>query len=685
MCGDWPRASIFASWPAPVAEELATFVWPIRTESELRRLFLCVAAQPVSVCGGEFTAATRSENERAHGEVTISVDFRESLVPGVHACMDMRLVLEMRSLTSGRDPWLHAYIYPPCTHQTLSDTTGYNAKRADGRLFWGILFVIWCWCVHALMLLVEQPKTRVSSLFMLPTQEIETSQLGDKYNKTLCLYERGRAPVVLMHPVGGISAHGNLRDFEDADARDRWRSSWERFPWAAFFLVAALHDGSVLLTPDFPTLREAFAVRCFEEGIFVPADYENALAQPISQIDRDYQFVRGKGHGRRPKTTVPRSLRELPALSTEVSSSMLVTQALEDRRVDLRHVNPDVIILCFVIMHQSAPLILAMLNGMEVVGADLRQTTHRSVGLAVATRWAEHAIGAASSTFLVGEYQDGARLFTAPVNLDPDATHIVRTPAQRKRRLKMGFGLAWCTLAALAGTIGYDPAARAAAACSALCGPVGYFEDSSICGHALLTSFSIGAFRSRPLVDTPQGLPVRSTTPDLALRQSWASARVLQEHIAREVDDPDLLFWGQAIKPLGCRMCLTISWTSCPLLRMLVLTCWRSLLSTYLPSWISYCRGQISCLPLWANVRGGPLILCRQTSPHALRRTSLLTSPTWFACAILASTAYANRLANWSWGGTSYTLGHNTTSGTSGSRRGNADFLWTTELRFSPR
>ena len=138
MCGDWERASIFAAWPRDIALELASFVWPIREMPELLRLLTGLRyATPLSVCGGEFTATCRAENERVHGEVTLSVDLRASLVPGVHACMDMRLVLRLKR-------WHRAFIFPPCTHQTLSDTIAGPSKQQDGRMFYGILFVIWC-------------------------------------------------------------------------------------------------------------------------------------------------------------------------------------------------------------------------------------------------------------------------------------------------------------------------------------------------------------------------------------------------------------------------------------------------------------------------------------------------------------------------------------------------------------
>ena len=274
----------------------------------------------------------------------------------------------------------------------------------------------------------------------------------------------------LTFSVGGTSGHGRLYDFANAEGRDRWRSSWTRFPRTVASLVAARHNGSPASAPSFQHLRELFAVQCSLAGLYVPANYEQCDPHSPVREERDYQLVRGQGSGRRPPTAVPRSLQQPQAANSTQGHHAIAEldlDHLDERRVDLRRVNANVIILCVVVM-QTSPLILAMLNGFEVVGADLRQPTHRSIGLAVATRWAEQAIGAASSTFLVGDYGDGARLFTAPVNLDPMPNQIVRTSAERKRRARLGSGLAWCTLAALAGTIAYDPAARAAAACSAI-------------------------------------------------------------------------------------------------------------------------------------------------------------------------------------------------------------------------
>ena len=144
MCGDWPRADIFARWPRDIALELCSFAWPLITLDEVCRFFRCRHAAPQNIAGCEFTRAEAEAVELAHQEITVSVDPRHALKPGAHICMDLRAVLYLKR-------WKRALLFPPCTHQTLSDTTAREAKQLDGRMFWGILFVIWCYCAPATM------------------------------------------------------------------------------------------------------------------------------------------------------------------------------------------------------------------------------------------------------------------------------------------------------------------------------------------------------------------------------------------------------------------------------------------------------------------------------------------------------------------------------------------------------
>ena len=543
MCGDWARADIFRAWPEAVALELASFIWPIREVSELLRLLATRHATPVSVCGGEFTASVRAENERVYREVTLSVDLRDSLIPGVHACLDMRLVLL-------RKRWLRAYLFPPCTHQTLSDTTSWRAKQQDGRMFYGILFVIWCYCVCALMLLVEQPRTRVPDFFMLPTQCIRSSEVGDDDDKGFCFFERGRARLPRTHPPQKGSGHRNLHDFANADERDRERSSWRRVPKLTALVVAApLNPLDVEYSPSFHELRERFAVAWHNAGLPVPYDYDlRDDALPLLAADREYLAVRGKGEQNKVvRSTVPRSLRG--PVGVEAALVTFSPDELDLHQLDLREVTAQSIALCFVAM-QTVPLVFAYLNGFTVLGATFSLPTPRGVGLAIATTWAERTLAASSSTFLAGEYEAGARLFATPTNYHPPAIDVVRTPAQRRDRLRAGATFAWCTLAALAGCVAYDPMARATAACAALRGPVSAMADAAIFGHPLLSSFSIGSFASAPIVDLPDPFQFAPSSLEAALSADWRAARELKERLLElAVEDPDLGLWAEKIQP----------------------------------------------------------------------------------------------------------------------------------------
>ena len=153
----------------------------------------------------------------------------------------------------------------------------------------------------------------------------------------------------------------------------------------------ALDNGA---PPAFATLREAFAVAWHRAGLPVPYDYDASDdALPLLPEDREYLAVRGKGDRNRVlRSVVPRSLR---------GDNLVVpfdTAQLQLHEINLRTATSHSIVLCFVAM-QTVPLVFAYLNGFSLLGANFSLPTHRSIGLAIATRWAERAISAASSTF----------------------------------------------------------------------------------------------------------------------------------------------------------------------------------------------------------------------------------------------------------------------------------------------
>ena len=339
--GSWPVSDICLQWPPPVARELATFCWPIDSVPEFVRLLGCRNARPVAIFGGEFTGATRDAYIARHRRVGVSVDLRRPLTHGPHAILDLADVLFLAV-------WLDAFLFPPCTHQVLSDTRAAMAKRLDGRTFWGIALFIFCWCVHAHRVLVEQPDTIIPDYVLAPSQRLRPCDLGDDDNKPINLFSRGRLPVAVAdQALQGRSGHGELRDFADAEERDRWRSSWARHPrlaHAATFIPPSQLDADAELgwrwmapglatetsgrrgdglaplvwvvappleaQPCFLVMMEAFAVAWYQSGFPVPHDYLNGRPSPSDADARAYQQRRGSGDGRRIRGVVPVSLRE---------------------------------------------------------------------------------------------------------------------------------------------------------------------------------------------------------------------------------------------------------------------------------------------------------------------------------------------------------------------------------------
>lgn len=348
MSGDWPMGDIFHCWPPACAIELASFAWPIDSIGEFKRLLRCQTACPVAIMGCEFTAAVREAYSRAHGRVAISVDTRSSLVPGPHSVLDLTEVLMLKV-------WLDAYLFPPCTHQVLSDTRSAGAKRLDGRTFWGIAFFLFCWSVAAHRVRVEQPNTIIPEFIFQPSQRLRPCDAGDSDSKPINLYERGWLPLELLaEPVEAQSGHRSLREFENAEARDRWRSSWARFPRLCALVVALTqvqlaadaawhwcwrhaggagtpcseHDQDAVwgvapradVAPNFITLMETFAVAWYRAGYPVPSDYLNGKPSSTSDEQRAYQARRGAGDGRRVVGVVPVSLRSSLVVGEAASS-----------------------------------------------------------------------------------------------------------------------------------------------------------------------------------------------------------------------------------------------------------------------------------------------------------------------------------------------------------------------------
>ena len=557
-CGDWPLNDILSRFPPLVAQELSSFNWPIDSLAELERLLALPHGSPSDLAGGEFTGVVRDENTRVHACVTLSVDLRRSLVPGVHAILDLRLVLRRRR-------WRRVYLFPPCTHQTLSNTNTRRDKDLDGRTFWGIAFFIYCYCTDCASLLVEQPDTRIPEFYISPTQRLHTSEVGCRDDKTVNFFERNRGVIALSHDVGGVSGHKRLRDFPDADARDRWRSSWARFPELVTAVVAAspttldLSNDTGAATPTYQDEIERFAVAWHEQALPLPCDYKNDDAQPTSLADRAYQSQRGRGDGRRIQGITPDSLRSpsLPLAEADIDNTLLrldgpMSSALKDTRmlVGLTTLTCSGFGIYLVTM-QASPLVYAALDGYSVIGAELALTLHRPAVLRVACRMLDSMLGKGACAFLAGEYLGGARIVAAPLDYRPNSHELVRTPAAREAMNKAGWKMAWCTLGALAGSIIHDAAARAVASCAALCAPTTHLADSPSLGHPTLTTFRIGVYGTRPVHDRARDLVSYRTPAGDALRRDWLFTHMLQERLLADDSSmsDDLALWADRLQP----------------------------------------------------------------------------------------------------------------------------------------
>lgn len=93
--GDWEVSDIFTRWPPQIAVELAGFVWPFTSSSEVVALVSCEHASPSALMAFEFTAALRAAHEHhwRYQKVALSVNLRSSLVPGPHASVDARFIM----------------------------------------------------------------------------------------------------------------------------------------------------------------------------------------------------------------------------------------------------------------------------------------------------------------------------------------------------------------------------------------------------------------------------------------------------------------------------------------------------------------------------------------------------------------------------------------------------------------
>ena len=528
--------------------EYGQFEWPLTSVDDVRRLLRCAHIAPTWLLLGEFSRAQATQLETRRGVAVLTVDRRPPLGPGLAYQGEFQDVLHL-SL------WEGVFTWASCTHQAVADELCCDDKALDGRMFWGMANHIYCHIApQALAVVSEQPRTWLPLFFDAPYFRVEPAFYGDAMTKTINLYVRGAKlpPLVTLEP--GDWTRKRLREFDDGDAADRWRSSWAHYPQ----MTAALATGTVVTGADgIPVYAEEiqrFAESWHRSGLPVPWDYLNSDGRPTHQEDRDYLLVRGKGDGRRVSAVDPTPSDVAPR-QPHAAEPAAQTDELSERHLTLLSTLGQAGVLLVIVSTLGQPLAFAALDGLQVLGAELPLAQlHPGSPLRFAQSWAA-AIGgsiAAATTFLVGRYKDGPRVAVVPLEYCPPTQMIVRSVEQRRRRCQRGTVMGWCTLAALSGAAISDPVARALAHVISFIRPVQALADSDALGFgSSLPTFSFGAMAAASMVRVPVLVAGLSPPGWLVLRREVHEAKLITAALLRSdgVEARYLHEWAELIRP----------------------------------------------------------------------------------------------------------------------------------------
>ena len=574
------------SWlrSAEAAAEYDSFEWPLRTVAEVQRLLRCEHISPTWLLLGEFTQAQATDLETRRGVIVLTVDRLEPSEPGLAFIGEFCDVVPLAF-------WEVVMAWPSCTHQALADELCRDDKALDGRMFWGIIGFIYCYtAARALAFIIEQPNVWIPAFYSIPYTRVEPAFYGDQHTKTINLFTRGVSLPPFVTLERGDWSRRPLGDFADGDAADRWRSSWEHYPQMTAANATGIELHGACLPLVFADEAQRFAEAWHDAGLPVPADYLNPEGRPTDPAERDYQLVRGRGDGRRVRGVDPRSAaverrrvalevvadtlcegdstyeqshlcagKELrTALSPLPSSRPCVDERVQTLGpgdlVDLRVLTTGAVVL-LLMSTMVQPLVWAALDGYSVLGAELPAPAARTGAPMTLVRSWSRLIGgtvAASTAFFVGRYEGGPRVAVAPLEYCPPGAEVVRTPGQRQRAHGAGVLMAWCTLAALAGTCVVDPAARAMASIDSFVKPIGQLADAaSLAGGSGLPTFSFGAMSAASMVRAPLLNMGVSPPAWLTLKRELGAAELIVDALLNYQGEHAeyLQEWANLVKP----------------------------------------------------------------------------------------------------------------------------------------
>jgi hypothetical protein len=537
--------------------EFESFDWPLRTVVEVHRLLATRHITPTWLLLGECDGAWGEVAERTRGVITLAVDRN---VPSTRCISYQGEFQDVLHLCI----WDCICAWPSCTHHAISNSPGMRAaKERDGRMFWGLvglLYVLYAGTASARV--VEQPKILKKHLppFVPPGVNLVTSSFGDRSRKTIQLFlvdvSLSAIDTYRRQPLQTELARAPHWTFASAEERSRYRSSWTHYPLFMLMLARVLLFTPSVATPlSFSEVVEAFAVLWYEGGLPVPDDYDNPSGLPLDADAGEYQQVHGEGDGRQIVGVVPHSLRTAEPLHEPPVADELDAMAAE-RFILLAALTAQGFALFF-FTTLLQPLVYAPLSGLHVLGAELPiEILPKQSALRIMSSWAASAWGstAVAHTFMVGRYLlDGAgyRVGVTALPFVPAAHDIVRTPRRRIQLHATGRTAAWCTLAALAGTAVYDPAARVFASMSAFARPVTHLADALTADERARPTFTFGAMRAVSLVRAPQ-FSMQDSPMSFLLEKDAYNSVLLRTGIHELLEQQEYAYlegWAERIGP----------------------------------------------------------------------------------------------------------------------------------------
>ena len=292
---------------------LYTYAMPPKHMTDVAMVAALLASDdaPTDLVGFERSGAVR-DRLVAEKRKAMSCDTRpcESSVEGWHYQGRVQDIVDMAD-------WERFYAFPECTHLAASDTTCGAAKARDGRRWWGLAMVLWCLCVAARSIVVEQPKGAFPAASGIqPTQVIHPYHFGDDAAKETHLFMRGALPIPLdaqqgrpshaWHSAAGGGEQGALK-------------RGVTFPGVARALACSLPVSRARPRRlEYRVAVEAMAARwrTAQGAESLPWDYNTWDATPAAPERKEYQRQRGKGDGRAAREVAPmvRLEHDTPAL-----------------------------------------------------------------------------------------------------------------------------------------------------------------------------------------------------------------------------------------------------------------------------------------------------------------------------------------------------------------------------------